>query len=191
MVANTDQRPGQRTHGDPLGVVEPVRDNRTMTTVVRVAHTGITVRSVKTATAFWVEALGATVEREFTLHGGFAADVTGVTGARINAAVLLLGGHRVELLEYLEPTRRQHLRPRPNDLGSWHLALDVNDLEQVLTRCGDHGWRLAGAIGTMTTGPRTGTRFAYLHDADGSTLELIQQAAPRADPLLPTQLPAT
>lgn len=148
-----------------------------MTTVVSVAHTGITVRSLETAAAVWVGALGAEVERRFVLDGAFAADVTGVAGARISAAVLVLGGHRIELLEYLEPAGRQHLKPRPNDLGSWHLALDVTDLDRTIARCGEHGWRLAGAIGTMTTGPRAGTRFAYLHDRDGATLELIQGVA--------------
>lgn len=146
-------------------------------TVVSVVHTGITVRSLATAVAFWVGALGAEVEREFTLAGDFAADVTGVTGARITAAVLQLGAHRIELLEYLEPTHRQHLKPRPNDLGSWHLALEVTDLDRTITRCSDYGWRLAGGIGTMATGPRAGTQFAYLHDRDGATLELIQGSA--------------
>jgi len=147
-----------------------------MTTVVGVAHTGITVRSLETAVAFWVEALGAEVERTFALDGDFAADVTGVAGARIRAAVLVLGDHRIELLEYREPTRRQHLKPRPHDLGSWHLALDVTDLDRTVARCGEYGWRLAGATGTMMAGPRAGTRFAYLHDPDGATLELIQGA---------------
>ncbi|MDO9378724.1 MAG: VOC family protein [Nocardioidaceae bacterium] len=148
-----------------------------MTTVVTVAHTGITVRSLEAATAFWVQALGASVEREFALEGDFASDVTGVAGAQISAAVLLLGGHRIELLEYLQPTHREHLKPRPNDLGSWHLALEVTDLDLTAARCGAHDWRLAGAARTMTAGPRAGTRFAYLHDQDGATLELIEQPA--------------
>lgn len=145
-----------------------------MAHVLGVAHTGITVRSLDASVAFWVEVLGAEVDRTFALNGDFAADVTGVLGARISAALLRLGDHRIELLEYLEPAQRDHLRPRPNDLGSWHLALDVTDLDSIVVRCGEHGWRLAGAVGAMSTGPRTGTRFAYLHDQDGATLELIQ-----------------
>ncbi len=147
-----------------------------MSTVLGVAHTGITVRDLDAAASFWVGALDARVERRFELGGTFAADVTGVPGARIEVAVVLVGGHRVELLQYLAPAHRDHLRPRPQDLGSWHLALDVADVDQVAARCAEHGWRLRGAVATMADGPRAGTRFAYLEDPDGAVLELVQPA---------------
>ncbi|GGF46956.1 hypothetical protein GCM10011519_21200 [Marmoricola endophyticus] len=147
-----------------------------MSGVLAVAHTGITVRSLDRAVGFWVDVLGAEVERRFVLEGEFAADVTGVPGARISAAVLLLGQHRLELLEYLAPAQRDHVRPRPNDLGSWHLAVEVADLAEVARRCEEYDWRLAGRPRTMADGPRAGTTFAYLHDEDGCTLELIEPA---------------
>jgi len=144
--------------------------------VLGVAHTGITVRDLDASVAFWVGALDARVERRFELGGTFAADVTGVPGARIEAAVVLVGTHRLELLQYLAPEHREHLRPRPHDLGMWHLALDVADLDQVAARCAEHGWGLRGAVATMADGPRAGTRFAYLEDRDGAVLELVEAA---------------
>ena len=146
---------------------------------VRTAHTGITVRDLDASAAFWTQVLGAQLERRFDLSGGFAADVTGVPDAHISAAVVALGGNRLELLQYLRPAERDHLRPRPCDLGSWHMALTVentDDITDVVTSCAEHGWRLAGTVRTMTDGPRAGARFAYLHDPDGATLELIQEA---------------
>lgn len=146
---------------------------------VSTAHTGITVRDLDASLAFWTQVFGAQLERRFDLSGGFAADVTGVLDAHISAAVVVLGGNRLELLQYLRPAERDHLRPRPCDLGSWHVALtveDTDDITDVVASCAEHGWRLAGTVRTMTDGPRAGARFAYLHDPDGATLELIQEA---------------
>lgn len=146
---------------------------------VSTAHTGITVRDLDTSLAFWTEVLGARLERRFDLSGDFAAEVTGVPDAHIRAAVVALGENRLELLQYLQPAERGHLRPRPCDLGSWHLALtvaDTDDITDVVASCAQHGWRLAGSVRTMTDGPRAGARFAYLHDPDGATLELIHDA---------------
>lgn len=152
---------------------------RSMPHALSIAHTGITVRDLDASLAFWTQVLGAQLERRFELSGDFAADVTGVPDAHISAAVVTLGENRLELLQYLRPAERDHLRPRPCDLGSWHVALTVentDDITDVVASCAEHGWRLAGTVRTMTDGPRAGARFAYLHDPDSATLELIQEA---------------
>jgi lactoylglutathione lyase len=126
--------------------------------------------------AFWNGVLGFEVEREFQLSGEFAAGVTGVPGVAISVAMLAGAGHRIELLQYCEPPDRAHLRPRPCDVGSVHLTVNVDDLSATVQACALHEWILAGEPHTMPTGPRAGARFAYLHDADGLPLEVIQDA---------------
>jgi catechol 2,3-dioxygenase-like lactoylglutathione lyase family enzyme len=143
-------------------------------TTVSVAHTGFTVSDLSASIAFWRDVFGFDVERRFELSGAFAAEVTGVADAAISAAVLVGPGHRIELLQYSAPRQRDHLRPRPCDVGSVHLAVDVDDMSAAVAACMDHGWTLAGTPQVMEVGARAGTRFAYLHDADGLTLELIQ-----------------
>ena len=143
-----------------------------------VAHTGMTVRDLDASVGFWCSVLGGQVERQFTLSGAFAARVTGVPHARIRAAVVNLAGHRLELLQYEGPVDRGTVRPRPCDVGSWHLAVEVSDIHAVVGECERYGWAVADSVQTMPGGPRQGTRFAYLHDADGATLELI---APPSD----------
>ena len=145
-------------------------------TIRSVAHTGITVTDLEVSIRFWTEVLQFRVERRFELSGDFAAKVTGVSGAHITAAVLAGAGHRIELLQYLQPSHRSHMRPRPCDVGSLHLAVDVDDLMAVTNACAKYGWSVAGEPQTMLEGPRAGTRFAYLHDEDGLTLELIEEA---------------
>jgi len=144
-----------------------------------VEHTGITVTDLDRAVDFWVGTLGCTLAREGRLTGEFAADVTGVPGADISMAVVLApGGHRIELLQYHRPEDRRCLRPRPCDVGSVHLALTVDDLDAVLDSAARAGWEPAGRPRAMEGGPRAGTRFAYMHDAqDGITLELIEPPA--------------
>ncbi|KQY09196.1 hypothetical protein ASD37_01625 [Mycobacterium sp. Root135] len=149
-----------------------------MALVHAVAHTGITVRDLDASVSFWCSVLGAQLERQFTLGGAFAAEVTGVPQARIRAAVVNLAGHHLELLQYEGPVDRETVRSRPCDVGSWHLAVEVSDIHAVVGECERHGWSVAGSVQTMSDGPRQGTRFAYLHDSDGATLELI---APPSD----------
>lgn len=146
-----------------------------MSAVRSVAHTGITVRDLPASIAFWTQAVGGVEERRFALSGDFAAGVTGVPGAAIEAAVVgLPGGHRVELLQYTSPAGGD-LSGRPCDVGAWHLALETDDLDALVERCVRYGWVAAGPAPTMAEGPRAGTRFVYLRDEDGATLELIEE----------------
>ncbi|MBK0332956.1 VOC family protein [Brachybacterium sp. MASK1Z-5] len=139
-----------------------------------VVHTGITVRSLEASLAFWAGALGAEIERRFHLGGEFAAEVVGVAGAEIDAAVIDLNGYAIELLQYTRPEGARHHRPASNEVGSWHLALGVNDLDATVQACSSYGWHTLGEPQRMPDGPRAGTRFTYLRDADGSTIELIE-----------------
>ena len=147
-------------------------------TFTSIAHTGITVASLDDALALWVDVLGFTLERRFHLDGEFAEHVTGVTSAAINAAVVTLDGQSVELLEYSSPPDRTILRPRPCDVGSVHLALNVTNMHKAVTAARSAGWNPVGSPTTATEGPRAGTVFAYLSDHHGGTLEFIQ--APQA-----------
>ena len=145
--------------------------------IVSVAHTGFTVSGLSASITFWRDVIGFELERRFEMSGPFAAEVTGVADAVISAAVLNGPGHRLELLQYLAPPERTQMRPRPCDVGSVHLALDVDDLSAAVVDCAEHGWGLAGTPQTMPEGPRAGTRFAYLFNDDGMTLELIQSGS--------------
>lgn len=127
-------------------------------TVQAADHTGITVTDVERSLAFWQEVLGFELSHRAQLSGEFAAGVTGVPGAEMSIAVVIApGGHR----------------PRPCDVGSVH----VDDIDAVLAAAADAEWRPSGTRQTMASGPRAGTRFAYMHDPiDGTIIELIQAA---------------
>ncbi|GAA0596598.1 VOC family protein [Kutzneria viridogrisea] len=146
-------------------------------TVRAAEHTGFTVRDLDQAVRLFTEALGFRELRRAHMAGEFAAQVTGVPGAEIAMAVVEAPGHRIELLQYLSPARHGQAPPRPNDPGAAHLAFEVDDLDAVLAAVEPFGWRPPGSPQVMATGPRAGTRFVYVQDQDGTTLEFVQPPA--------------
>lgn len=142
--------------------------------ILQADHTGITVRDIEASLAFWRDVLGFKVMYRARRTGRFAEEVTGVPEAEIEIAVLLAPGHKIELLQYYAPNERQHLKPRSCDLGSVHIAFDVDDLDAALAHLEASGWTAVGDPQTIAGGARSGTRVVYIRDPDGATLELMQ-----------------
>ncbi len=145
--------------------------------VLQVHHTGITVRDIDASLAFFVGVLGFTPQYRARRTGSFAEEVTGVPEAEIEIAVVQAPGHRIELLQYIAPCDRNHLRPRACDIGSVHLAFDVDDLDAALAHLAEHDWHPVGCPQTIAGGTRAGSRVVYIRDPDGTTLELMQPPA--------------
>jgi catechol 2,3-dioxygenase-like lactoylglutathione lyase family enzyme len=141
-------------------------------------HTGITVSNLGRSLRFWRDVLG--FELSHTAHqiGKLAQEITGVDGAEIKLGVLKApGGHKIELLEYLgPPNRKRHVDLQPCDMGHVHIALLVNDLDQVLETIAASGWKAAGIPQTLQTGPNAGKRVLYVRDPDGTTIEFMEVA---------------
>jgi catechol 2,3-dioxygenase-like lactoylglutathione lyase family enzyme len=55
-----------------------------------------------------------------------------------------------------------------------HLALTVNDLDEVLQRIAACGWKAAGKPQVLQSGPNAGKRVVYVRDSDGTTIEFMQ-----------------
>lgn len=138
-------------------------------------HTGITVSNLESALIFWRDILG--LELSHTAHqtGEMAAEITGVPGAEIKLAVVKApGGHKIELLEYIAPPDRKQAALRPCDVGSVHIALTVDNLDELLSRIAASGWKAAGRPQTLTVGPNAGKRVVYVRDSDGTIIEFMQ-----------------
>ena len=143
--------------------------------IIAADHTGITVTNLERSLAFWRDVLGFELSHRAHQTGELASEITGVAGAEILIAVLKTPtGHKIELLEYLAPADRQHLNPRPCDIGSVHVALAVDDLDAVLSAIAPFGWKTAGQPQTLEIGPNAGKRVVYVRDPDGTTIEFMQ-----------------
>ena len=144
--------------------------------IIATDHTGITVANIERSLSFWRDVLGFELSHRPHHTGDLAAEVTGVPGAEISIAVLKGYGHKIELLEYLAPSERKRMEPRPCDVGSVHVAFTVDDLDAVLSAIAASGWKAAGQPQTLKSGPNAGKRVVYVRDPDGTTIEFMQPA---------------
>src|SRR5437764_2496156 len=143
--------------------------------IIAADHTGITVSNLERSLAFWRDVLGFEFSHSAHQAGEMAEEITGVKGAELKLAVLKApGGHKIELLEYLAPKDRKRIDVRPCDVGSVHVALTVDDLDDILNTIAASGWRTAGQPQTLRSGPNAGKRVIYVRDPDGITIEFMQ-----------------
>jgi glyoxylase I family protein len=139
-------------------------------------HTGITVSNLERSLAFWRDVLGFEFSHRANQKGEMAEQITGVKGAELKLAVVKApGGHKIELLEYLAPANRnKDASLRPCDVGHVHVALTVENLEPLLKKIAESGWKAAGKPQALTAGPNTGKRVIYVRDPDGTTIEFME-----------------
>lgn len=142
-------------------------------------HIGITVTDLERSVRFWGALLDVTPGPVDQLRGPQLGRLVGYPAARVDRRWLVLpGGLNLELLQYLEPDADRY-RPGTAHPGNVHVCLVVDDMETAhahATACGavpvtDGGWI------EVPTGPKVGTRIAYLRDPDGVTIELFQHPA--------------
>ncbi len=143
--------------------------------IIAADHTGITVSNLERAREFWQNVLGFEFSHSAHQTGERPEQITGVKGAELKLAVLKTpSGHKIELLEYFAPSDRRRVDLRPCDVGHVHVALTVDDLDAVLKKIAESGWKAAGEPQTLKQGPNAGKRVVYVRDPDGTTIELME-----------------
>jgi methylmalonyl-CoA epimerase len=130
--------------------------------VSRIDHLGIAVRSIDEALKFYRDQLGLAVSLRET-----------VASERVHAAMLPVGGSRIELLEASDPDSVIARFIEKRGEGLHHIALTVPDLAAAIERLRASGARIlneprAGAGGHL---------YSFIHPAStgGVLLELIQE----------------
>lgn len=124
---------------------------------------------------FWQQVMGFTLEGTAEVGGTLPEEETGVPGLRSKLAMLSGYGLTLELYQPLAPADCQTFRPTPADSGSWHLALRVTEVYELIRTCAEWGWQVRGRVAVVAEGPGPiGARLVYLHNADGTILELIE-----------------
>ncbi|MBA2513709.1 MAG: VOC family protein [Solirubrobacterales bacterium] len=142
--------------------------------MTEVHHTGITVSDLERSVGFYCSAFGLEETRRVELGGEAFEEAVGVPGAEVELAMLAGGNTVVELLQY-KTSSGKPFTLKNNDVGSAHLCFTVDNIEAVYGSLVEKGVPgVAAPSEAPEAGPAEGTRFAYLLDPDGITVELLE-----------------
>ena len=132
------------------------------------AHTGLAVRDLEVASAFYQGAFGYEVVFRENGIGREIADITGVEGQMCDLVQLLSpnSGHVLELLQFhgFEASEPATAPLRP---GQAHVAFVVEDLEEALRHVRSLGATMIGTIAEFPEG-----RAVYCREPGGTFFEL-------------------
>ncbi|MBC7476900.1 MAG: VOC family protein [Pseudorhodobacter sp.] len=145
---------------------------------VTVNHTGITVQNLDRAVAMFTDLFGFEQFSRAPRDPAIITAVTGVPGAEVEIAYMRNGTTSIELLCYGAPADRADFRPRPCDLGSLHMAMNVTEMDAMLEKA--RAWPLdqVGAVVVVDQGPNTGSRIVYMRSPEeGLIIEMIEKMA--------------
>lgn len=137
--------------------------------IVGFRHTGITVKEMERALAFYCGLLG--LEKRSDRISPEGGRFVGAPGASIRICILALPGSQaeIELLEYRNATGAAH-SGRPIDPGTAHTSFWVSDVEQLYAALVENGVPVL----SDPIEPLSGRKKFYARDPDGFWLELTE-----------------
>lgn len=142
---------------------------------ITVNHTGITVKDLDRSEAMFRDLFGFETFSRAPRDPAIIAAVTGVAGAEVEVVYMRNGPMNIELLCYSAPDQREDYRPRPCDLGSLHMAMNVDDMDAALESALAWPLEIVGAEVQIDAGPNAGGRIIYMRNPeDGLIIEMIQ-----------------
>jgi catechol 2,3-dioxygenase-like lactoylglutathione lyase family enzyme len=146
--------------------------------IISVNHTSFTVNDLDRSIAFYRDLLGLELISLAGRDPAFVEKVTGIPGANLKVAYLQAPGHRLELIQYLNPPGKK-LELQTHNVGCAHLAFNVDDLPAMYANLKARGVPFKSSPLEVSAGPNKGTLTVYFTDPDGITLELLQAPAIR------------
>lgn len=100
--------------------------------------------------------------------------VTGHKDAKVEIAYLKGGGYVLEIICYRETKDTKAYRPRPVDIGHWHLSINVEDIEGIRADAKQYGMVEAGEKIIVSAGPNQGNQIIYMATPEGVIFEFTQ-----------------
>jgi catechol 2,3-dioxygenase-like lactoylglutathione lyase family enzyme len=138
-------------------------------------HVSFTVSNVEKSIEHYVNNLGFTV---ISLADRPEEYVQSVTGMRTGIRIAYLKGYDIvlELIEYFQNDRGTG-RSKPSSIGSGHICLNVDDIQEIIVSLSKKGITFLGSPVSIPAGTNKGGYVVYSLDPDGIVNEFIQ--APR------------
>ncbi|MCB0163735.1 MAG: VOC family protein [Anaerolineae bacterium] len=136
-------------------------------------NVGIVVESLDTAISFFTE-LGLKLEGRATIEGEWAGRVTGLGDQCVEIAMMVTpdGHSRLELSRFLSPPVVADHRNAPvNALGYLRVMFAVDDVDEMVTRLGQHGAQLVGDVVQY----ENSYRLCYIRGPEGLLIGLAEE----------------
>jgi catechol 2,3-dioxygenase-like lactoylglutathione lyase family enzyme len=141
--------------------------------VRHVNHIGINVVDLAAAKEFFTD-LGFIVVGESTMEGELLNKINGLKNAQIELAMVQApdGELNLELTKYIQPVDPKGIRAlAPNTLGLGHIALEVDELEEIVATLKQKGHELVGEVQTF----ENSWKLCYIRGPEGIIVELAEQ----------------
>jgi catechol 2,3-dioxygenase-like lactoylglutathione lyase family enzyme len=135
-------------------------------------NVGIVVDDLAPTIAFFRD-LGLELEGRATIEGEWAGRVTGLRDQRVEIAMMRTpdGHSRLELSRFLTPAAVADHRNAPvNALGYLRVMFAVDDIDETLSRLGNHGAQLVGEVVQY----EDTYRLCYIRGPEGLLIGLAQ-----------------
>jgi catechol 2,3-dioxygenase-like lactoylglutathione lyase family enzyme len=140
------------------------------------------VESLERSIDFYVEHFEAEVEFFSEAIGEDVAQLHGLEGeADFTVAIVRIGDGLIELLEFRSPTGVEAPTIRGCDVGSSHIAIQVDDIEEKYRTLSDAGVAFTRPPLRRDEGELGEFSLAFLTDPDGNRVELVQVSNGRQD----------
>ena len=140
-----------------------------------IRHAAFVVSDLDRSLEFYMGILGLDLYRRFVEEGPFIDNLTGIKNVKVEWAKLIIpSGGLIELLQYHShpDTSGTFLVGAPsNKMGASHVALTVHGLESIVKDLTQSGYTAKSEI---LKAPGGKAKILYVHDPDGSILELIE-----------------
>lgn len=134
-------------------------------------HLGLTVGDLDRSVAFYTSMFGLEEINRGEADVEYVATGVGVPHAKLLVAMLEGANTRLELIQYARSSGND-VAPSNNDVGAAHVCFPVEDIETAYAELVAKGIEFI-APPSPSQGEGT-SRFAYMRDPDGITVEILQ-----------------
>ncbi len=144
--------------------------------MIRYAHTNIVSNDWKKLVDFYITTFHCQLVPPVRNQSGeWLEKGTGVNGAELQGAHLLLPGHgdngpTLEIYQYTDIEDQKYIFP--NKRGFSHIAFEVDDVSKTLLVLQEHGGELLGEVTTRLIEGVGNITFVYARDPEGNLIEL-------------------
>ena len=138
-----------------------------------IRHTGLVVADLDRAIHFWCDLLGFRVERQMDESGPHIDAMMGLDGVRVTTAKLAApDGNLIELLHFHSHPDKPNWKGDAYSTGFTHIALTVDNLDELLQRMKAAG--AAAAPAEPQISPDGKVKVIYAKGPEGVLLELVE-----------------